>query len=383
MKQRLARLLLFAFINFLGTTAYFFLPIYLTQHLGLTTEMSGLIVSSRGFAALVASLFAGYFLDRFGVLRTANLSLALSAFSQAAIIFFHSPIFIIVCVAIFSGARTVFRPLYNIRQSECVEPKDLARSYSLFLVFTNLGIGVASIIGAVLYMVSPVTLFLFDASLALVGALLAKSMLGAGPAPLEHFKVKQRNSPPALGRSFQYVCLNIFIFEVFKNQMLFQIPISFNRSDCCSSLGWGVMTSIASFATIVLSYPAASFTQGYCARKVVSISTLISLSGLAATEVFDDTTAKLAFWLVFCIGQTLYYPASMRLAILSSDGPLTGKTSGTYYASALCGAFVGPALAGLTIASLNAWALILECGVLSVACLLMILVSSRSKSVDE
>jgi len=157
-------------INSSGAMVFFFLSLYLTREIGLTTARAGQVLSLYGVGSLVGALSGGWLADRLGSIFVQKLSLALCgalliALGQVRTVAGIMPL--LFFMALFAGM------LYpaNATSMSKICPADLrVKGFALSRLANNLGATIGPAVGGVLAMRGYGLLFWADGLTSLAAA---------------------------------------------------------------------------------------------------------------------------------------------------------------------------------------------------------------------
>lgn len=157
-------------VNSSGSMVFFFLSLYLTRKIGLTTARAGQVLSLYGVGSLVGALSGGWLADRLGSIRVQKLSLTmcgalLIVLGQVRALSGIMPI--LFAMALFAGM------LYpaNATSMSKICPRDLqVKGFALSRLANNLGATIGPAVGGVLAMRSYGLLFWADGLTSLAAA---------------------------------------------------------------------------------------------------------------------------------------------------------------------------------------------------------------------
>lgn len=190
-------------VNSSGAMVFFFLSLYLTREIGLTTARAGQALSVYGFGSLAGAFAGGWLADRIGSIRVQKMSLAvcgvlLIALGQARTMAGILPL--LFAMALFAG--TLY-PANATSMAKVCPPELQIKGFALNRLAANLGATIGPAVGGALAVHSYGLLFWADGltSLAAAGvfALLWKGGRAARGAPNDGAKVPSAGGGGASG----------------------------------------------------------------------------------------------------------------------------------------------------------------------------------------
>ncbi len=157
-------------VNSSGAMVFFFLSLYLTREIGLTTARAGQVLSLYGFGSLAGALSGGALADRFGSIRVQKASLALCgvlliALGQARTVGGIMPL--LFAMAFFAG---MLYPANATSMSKICPPDLQVKGFALNRLAGNLGSTIGPAVGGLLAMRSYGLLFWADGLTSLAAA---------------------------------------------------------------------------------------------------------------------------------------------------------------------------------------------------------------------
>ncbi len=157
-------------INASGSMVFFFLSLYMTRELGLTTSGAGRALSVYGIGSLIGAYIGGWLADRIGSITIQKVSLAvcgvfLIALGRAGTIWALLPL--LFGVALFNG---MLFPANATSMSLICPPSLQVKGFAVNRLAANLGATVGPAVGGVLAMHSYGLIFWVDGLTSLVAA---------------------------------------------------------------------------------------------------------------------------------------------------------------------------------------------------------------------
>src|SRR5436190_14816584 len=166
-----------------------FLVIYLHDVRGFSLGTSGLVVAVSAFGQLVAGIFAGPVIDRFGARRTLACGLVLQAVGFGLLPLVREPWQAFVLVAIEGAGSAGFWPSQSTLISRLTPPARRHAAFAQQRVTMNLGIGLGGLAaGWIAHVNDPTTftvLFVLDALTFLAYVVVLTFIHDPGVAPLQ------------------------------------------------------------------------------------------------------------------------------------------------------------------------------------------------------
>ncbi|HKQ62320.1 MAG TPA: MFS transporter [Candidatus Polarisedimenticolaceae bacterium] len=157
-------------VNRAGGMVLPFLVLYLTQRRGLSVPEAGRVLSLYGLGSIGGSYVGGWLVDRFGPVRTQQVSLIGGGVGLLLLGWARGPLPIALCACATSFVGDMFRPAVMAALSRGSSPEQQARAFTLLRLAVNLGLGVGPAVGGFLALRSYGWLFACDAATCLAAA---------------------------------------------------------------------------------------------------------------------------------------------------------------------------------------------------------------------
>ena len=157
-------------VNSSGAMVFFFLSLYLTRKIGLTTARAGQVLSLYGVGSLVGAVSGGWLADRLGSIRVQKMSLAMAGIllivlGQARTVAGIMPL--LFAMALFAG---MLYPANATSMSKICPPDLQVKGFALNRLANNLGATIGPAVGGVLAMRDYGLLFWADGLTSLAAA---------------------------------------------------------------------------------------------------------------------------------------------------------------------------------------------------------------------
>ena len=157
-------------VNSSGAMVFFFLSLYLTRKIGLTTARAGQVLSLYGVGSLAGALSGGWLADRMGSIRVQKMSLAMAGIllivlGQVRTVAGIMPV--LFAMALFAG---MLYPANATSMSKICPPDLQVKGFALNRLANNLGATIGPAVGGVLAMRDYGLLFWADGLTSLAAA---------------------------------------------------------------------------------------------------------------------------------------------------------------------------------------------------------------------
>jgi len=157
-------------INRSGNMVLPFLVLYLTQYVGLSASLAGMMLAVYGGSSLVAAPLFGNFSDRFGPVRVMRFTLVASGLLMLVYPVAHHLAAIVGVTVLLAVVTEGFRPASLAMYSDLVAPERRKPAFALARLAVNLGMSVGPAMGGFLAERSFLYLFWVNAATTLGAA---------------------------------------------------------------------------------------------------------------------------------------------------------------------------------------------------------------------
>ena len=165
------------FVNRMGQMVTPFLALYLSGPRDFSPSVVGVVLACLGAGALASQPVGGYLADRVGRRATLVIGMVATAISFMLLAAVRDLALIAVAAALSGLAVDLYRPAVSAMIADLVAPEHRARAFALVYWVINLGVAVAGVTGGLLAERSFWLLFVLDAATCLAfAALIARKV---------------------------------------------------------------------------------------------------------------------------------------------------------------------------------------------------------------
>ncbi|MEV4413706.1 MFS transporter [Catellatospora sp. NPDC049609] len=369
-------------VNRVGAFGLLLLPTYLTTARGTTLAVAGLVTGAYGAGGAGGTLLGGVLADRWGRKAT-----YLAGTSTAAVLMvglgLARPIWLIAVLAAATGlAHSLPGPATVAAVVDVLPEADRSRAFNLQFWAFNMGGAIAAALAGVIAEFSFLALFLIDASMTAVTAVLVWRLVpetlrrertpDAGPRRL--FPIN-RARPAGAERGGLGVVLRDRVFLTFvgltfvlalltvQGQSILQLAM---EGDGLRPSAYGMVVSLGG-AMIVVGQLFVPRLIG-ARRHAVVLSAAFVLLAVGYSTVFlaDRLWIYLAAASVWTVGQMLAAPPNASIIAELAPTALRGRYQGVFFLVFPAAGFVAPSVGGWSLQHLDAWHWVV-CGALGLA----------------
>ncbi|MFG2227407.1 MDR family MFS transporter [Streptomyces sp. NPDC048644] len=341
-------------INRLGGFVATFLALYLTVERGYSASYAGLVGALYGLGGVVASVGSGILTDRLGRRPTMLIAQLSTAASVALLGFMESPVGIAAVACVVGMASSASRPAVQAMMADIVAPEDRVRAYALNYWAINLGFAFSSAAAGLIAEHGYLALFLGEATLVLVCALVvfrklpesrptAGSADASGPAPSAVSMLTVLRD----GRFMTVVGLNLLLALVFQ-QAYVSLPVSMGQHGF-SSADFGLIIAANGVLIVLLQIPVTRFIEHRSPAALLIGSALLAGYGFGLNALGGSVALYTFAVAVWTLGEIINAPTQMGLVVRLSPTHGRGRYQGTYALSWAVASLAAPLVGGTVI----------------------------------
>ncbi|MFP8943823.1 MDR family MFS transporter [Streptomyces fenghuangensis] len=356
-------------VNRLGGFVATFLAMYLTVERGHSATYAGLVAALHGLGGVVSSVGAGVLTDRLGRRPTLLASQLGTAFSVALLGFMEHPVAIAAAAFAVGTTSNASRPAVQAMIADIVAPEDRMRAFSLNYWAINLGFAVSASAAGLIAEHGYLLLFLGEAALTLVCAVLvfvklpesrpeAGTGAGAGTGAVAGRAGKGGGGRKgAAGVSladvlrdgpFMAVVGLSFLVSVLFMQAYVALPLDMAAKGLGSS-DYGLAIAANGVLIVVLQIPVTRLIERRDPTRLLVVSSLLVGGGMGLTAFAGSTGAYALVICVWTLGEIVNAPVQTGLVARLSPVHGRGRYQGVYTLSWSLAALVAPLAAGSVI----------------------------------
>ncbi len=249
------------FVNRLGSMVIVFLPIYLIQHLQLSIEDSGWVMSCFGIGSVAGNFLGGKLTDKFGFFWIQVISLFFNGIVLIVMNYAVSFYEIAFMVFMMSFVGDIFRPANSSAVSFFSSDETRTRSFSLIRLAFNLGWTVCPAIGGILVHLFGWTIMFWIDGLTCILAAIFFFFIFHGLHQRERIAQKLDTSPKEVTQSvyrdrpFLYFILLTFVNAFVFMQLVWTIPVFFKTSLGFNEAEVGLLMALNGLIVAVVEMP--------------------------------------------------------------------------------------------------------------------------------
>lgn len=359
------------FIDRLGGALLFpFYALYLTQKFGISmTEVGGLfaLFSVSGF---VGSGLGGALTDRLGRRGVLIFSLIMSSLSALVMGVVNSLAAFALLSVVVGVLGSVGGPAHDAVVADLLPPEKRAEGYGIIRVVFNMSVVIGPAIGGFLASRSYLALFIADAVISLIAALIVQlSLPETKPAPHPDAQPETvAQTFGGYGRVFRDSLFMAFVFVTFLEVIVYMnmnttLGVYLRDVHSVPLVKYGWIISLNAIMVVLFQFGITRALRNQKPMLMMAAGTALYAIGFAMYGFVNTYLMFLLAMVVITIGEMVVSPFSQALVAQFAPEEMRGRYMAVFGLSWGAGFAVGPALAGLVLDNLNPSWLWYACGV--------------------
>lgn len=267
-------------INRSGSMVLPFLGVYMTDHLKLSLENTGIVLSFYGIGSVLGSWLGGFLTDKFGEYYIQSWSLFLSAPIFLIIPFFPSVEMMAVLIFLQSTISDTFRPANSVAITKYARPENLTKAFSLNRMAINLGFSIGPALGGILSGISYNFLFIVNGIGAVTAGIIyviffrRRNKIFREKKKLEPTKTIEKTVTKSPYKDYPFLLYSFLcaVFAVCFFQFFNTIPLFYKDVAKLDQSTIGFILGYSGFIIVLLEMPLVSL-----AERVLKIPQILSI----------------------------------------------------------------------------------------------------------
>ena len=311
-------LALITLINRAGTMVIPFLSLYLKDHLGLSLQQIGWIMTAFGLGSVAGSWLGGWLTDKLGNYRVMSWSLGLTGILFVLLQWvegfwmFALSIFVIMAIA------DAFRPAVFVALSTYSKRENKTRSVTLIRLAINLGFAAGPAIGgAVIMGVGYSGLFWLDGLTCLGAVVILIRVLHPKRARVIDMEEVQNPASPYSDKLYMMFFVAMSLFGLAFVQYFSTMPLYYREAYILSEYHIGLLLGLNGLMIFLLEMPLVKFLENTTVTKLyyVVIGGLLVAFSFLILNWFSVVGVLLVGMIFMTVGEMMAFPFSNAFAM--------------------------------------------------------------------
>lgn len=314
-------------VNRLGGFVATFLAMYLTVERGYSATFAGLVGALHGLGGVVSAVVAGVLTDRLGRRPTLLVAQVSTAVTVVVLGFVQDPVAIAAVACLVGMTTNASRPAVQAMMADIVAPEDRVRAFSLNYWAINLGFAFSAMAAGLIARHGYLTLFLADAGMTLLCALIIFVKLPESRPEGESAGRAADGKAVGLGtvlrdRRFMALVALTYLLATLFQQGYVALPVAMG-ADGLSSADFGLAIATNGVLIVVLQLPVTRFIEHRDPARLLVIAALLTGYGFGLTAFAGSVGMYALAVAVWTLGEIISSPTQMGLVARLS--PVHGR----------------------------------------------------------
>lgn len=363
-----------SFIDHLGGALLFpFFALYITSKFNVGMTEVGILFALFSASSFVGSALGGALSDRLGRRGMLIFSLISTSVSSVLMGLVNSLAAFYVLALLVGIFTDVGGPARQAMMADLLPERKRVSGFGIFRVVFNISAAIGPAIGGFMATRSYLVLFLTDAALSLITAILVYIYIPE-TKPETHADAPRES----IGASFRGYLTplkdRIFIFYIFAGILLGLVYMNFNTTlgvflrdyRGIPESGYGLLITINAVMVVVMQFSVSRVIDKYKPMLMMALGTLLSGLGFALFGFVNTYSLAIVAMVIITIGEMIWAPVSNALVAMFAPEDMRGRYMATFGFSWGIPFAVGPLLAGQFLDSGNGNWLWYACGILGI-----------------
>jgi MFS family permease len=354
-------LLAITFIDRLGGSLLFpFFALYLTKRFDVGMTQVGMLFLVWSLTSFVGSMLGGALTDRFGRKWIVIFSLVSTSFSSVVMGLVGSLQAFFTLALVVGVFTEVGGPAYQAMVADLLPAEKRAQGYGLFRVTFNLSVVIGPAIGGFLAARSYLLLFISDAIISLISAVLVAIYLPeTKPEAVEG--AQPESMAGTFGGYFQVLRDRVFMLFLLTCMLMVFVYMNMNTTlgvylrdvHGIPESGYGLILSLNALMVVLFQFPITRRIEGKPQMLMMALGMALYTIGFSMYGLVSIYPLFLLAMVIITIGEMLVAPVSQALTAQLAPEDMRGRYMAVFGISWGLPFAIGPILAGLVMDKLN------------------------------
>lgn len=379
------------FIDQLGGFLLFpFFALYLTKKFDVGMTEVGILFALFSLSGFVGSFVGGALTDRLGRRGMIIFSLLTSAFSTLAMGFVNSMEAFYVIASISGIFTNTGGPAYNAIVGDLLPEEKRATGFSILRVAFNVSAAIGPAIGGLLASRSYLALFITDAIISSIVAVIVYFRIPETKPELQPGK-KQETMKQSFKGYFRVFRDGAFVMFMLASALAWMVYMNFNTTlgvylrdvHSIPETGYGALISMNAIMVVAFQFLVTRKLEKYPAMLMMAAGTLLFSFGFFMYGIFNSYIWFMVAMIIVTIGEMITVPIANAEVINFAPEDMRGRYNAVYGLAWSLPFMVGPYLAGLLMDNYNPDWLWYACGILGSLATISFLLIHRLRASKE
>ncbi|HLF73897.1 MAG TPA: MFS transporter [Anaerolineales bacterium] len=350
------------FIDAIGSTLLFpFFALYITQKFNVGMTEAGILLGMSSLFGLIGSLVGGALTDRFGRRRLILFGLVFSGLSSLSF-GLAGEIRILYFLVIFVGLLSrVAGPAYDAMLADIVPEAQRQEAFGITRVAYNYAWILGTALGGFIAARSFLALFIIDAALSLLVALILYRFLPE-TQPAAHSEARRHESLLQTAAGYRFVLRDLgymaftlagMIVLIVYQQQYSSLPVYLWDVHNIDSRSYGIMLSISGLEVVLFQIWVSRTIRRWPPFLMMALGSLFFTAGFAMIGFVRGFTFFALAVVIATIGEMILFPTNKALAVNFAPEDMRGRYMAVYDLGWTIPATIGPAAAGVILDNYN------------------------------
>jgi len=348
------------FIDRVGGALIFpFLSLYVTSHFNVGMTEVGIVFAVFAISSVVGSVFGGAMTDRFGRKSMLLFGLITSALSSLAMGFINDFRLFYLIAGLVGLLSNTAGPAQQAMVADLLPEEKRSQGFSVIRVIANLAITIGPLIGGLMASYSFILLFISDAILSTITALIVFFSIPETKPELsgeeEDTLMQSLGGYGDILRDWLfvvYVIVSIMIVTVYM-QMNSSLPVYLRDVHGVTTKQFGYILSLNAGLVVFFQFWITRKISRYKPMFLIAIGSLLYAIGYAMYGFVSTYVLFLVAMVIITIGEMINAPTSQSIVANIAPVDMRGRYMAIFGLSWAISASIGPLLAGLVRDNFN------------------------------
>jgi MFS family permease len=349
------------FIDVIGNTLLFpFFALYVTQKFDVGMTQAGIILATNSAAGLLGSTIGGALADRYGRRGIILFGLVVSALSGLTLGFVNQ-FYLFYALSVFVGLMgSASHPAHQAMVADLLPPDKRAEGFGILRVVANFAWIIGPTIGGFLASYNFLYLFLSDAVISTVTALLVFRLLPeTKPQPKE--KIETESFGQTLRGYGQAIADRPFVAFIFASilmilvyqQMYSSLSVFLRDVHQVDPQFYGLIMSSSAVTVVIFQFSVSHFIKRYPPFLMMATATFFYMIGFTMYGFVATVPLFIVAMVIITIGEMVGMPTSNSLAAAFAPEDKRARYMALFGFTWSVPSMIGPWAAGLVFDNFN------------------------------